>query len=200
MIFKTFSLSDNSCEIKKLSPKEKNHLLSRNALKNCLQEYDPCGNWDDVERLQIIRHHHMFCNHQLRVSLSHTKNVGAALLCHFKEASSVGIDIEFSHRKIKFGISRFFKNLYDKWDYQSEDQILWAWSLKEAAFKAISPLVNHHEKNPLLLKHIWITENDFGLYYSKRALGRLEKKYNQTLSLNIALAFLSEDQIIWPKM
>ena len=199
MVFKIYS-SDSLLNANKLSPKEKNFHLSREALKSCLREYRPDGQWEKSKSLEIVNYHYLLADDQLRVSLSHTGQVGAALLCHCNEASSVGIDIEFAHRHISSGASRFFKNPKDKWDYQKKGEILWAWSLKEAAFKALSPLINYNEKRPLLLKHIWIYADEFGLGLCDEPIGKLQKKHDQTLSLNIALAFVEDNQKIDSKM
>ena len=114
--------------------------------------------------------------------LSHTRQVGAALLCHCDEADSVGIDIEYSHRLVSNKAVRYFKNALDDWNYNTSEGILWAWSLKEAAFKALSPI----KEKRLLLKDIWIDEKKFGL--DSAPLGIFKRQFNSSLSLHIALA------------
>ncbi|MCY4524655.1 MAG: 4'-phosphopantetheinyl transferase superfamily protein [Halobacteriovoraceae bacterium] len=189
MIFNIYSPDFSLQNSSDLSLKEKNFHLTRTALKNCLRQFAPQRRWDNMEQLKIINHHFLQQDGELRVSLSHTKEVGAALLCHCNEAESVGIDIEYSHRPISYRAVNYFKNPKDKWNYQSKENILWAWSIKEAAFKALSPLLEKNMKKPLLLKHIWIEEPYFGVAFHENPMGKFQKKYDKKLFLNIALAF-----------
>lgn len=164
-----------------------NFYLSRRALITCLRQVAPDKDWNDGS-VEIVNHHHMKKDTQWRVSLSHTKQAGAALLCHRDNSESVGIDIECSHRSLSFQAVRYFKNRLDDWDYNSREGVLWAWSLKEAAFKALSPL----QEEQLLLKHIWINEKNFGL--DSATLGTLKREYDPFLSLHIALAFVDSSK------
>lgn len=69
------------------------------------------------------------------LSLSHTRGAGAAVLAHRQDVASLGIDIEWSDRVLKEEASRFYRHPEDS----HYDNKLELWTMKEAAFKALSP-------------------------------------------------------------
>lgn len=70
------------------------------------------------------------------LSLSHTRGAGAAVLAKKTEVRSLGIDIEWSDRNLKNEAGRFYNNPEDSL-YENKLEL---WTMKEAAFKALSPL------------------------------------------------------------
>lgn len=87
-------------------------------------------------------------------SLTHTKGAGAALLAEKSEYRSLGIDIEWSDRVMKKEADRFFRHPMDSVYPES----LELWTMKEAAFKALSPLGHH---GVLVLSKIIIQDGIF---------------------------------------
>ena len=146
------------------------------------------GSHEETE-LEISNYYNLKQYPEIVASLSHSKNIGAALLAPIEKYPSVGIDIELKDRKITSGAEKYFFNEHDR---VGSDPLL-VWTKKEAAFKALSPLIYKFRwKKELLLKHIWIKGDKFGLIGRKRVLGKiinLERNLgNRTLL--ISLAFL----------
>ncbi len=142
--------------------------------------------------LEITNHYNLKQYPQFCASLSHTGNIGAALLSSINKYSSVGIDIELKGRKITPGAQKYYFNEHDKPDSNPLD----IWIKKEAAFKAISPLLSKFRwKKVLLLKHIWIKRDKFGLMGRKKVLGKilkLDRKLGNR-EIIIAVALLNLD-------
>ncbi len=140
--------------------------------------------------LEISNHYNVKQYPQIAASLSHTGRIGAALLAPIDKYPSVGIDIEPRDRKITQGAQKYFFNEHDREDLDP----LEIWTKKEAAFKALSPVIGKFKwKKELLLKHIWIKRDKFGLMGRKKVLGKiikLEKKLGEK-NLLISLAFLT---------
>lgn len=140
--------------------------------------------------LEISNHYNLKDHPSIAVSLSHTQNIGAALLASIDKFPSVGVDIELRDRLITPGAQKYFLN---ETDSVGKD-FLMIWTQKEAAFKALSPVIGQFDfKEVLLLKHIWLRGDSFGLINNSNALGKIltlegtleEKK------LVISLAFLT---------
>lgn len=117
------------------------------SLKSCqyLQFQSYCD-------LNIINHHHMEKAKDALVSLSHTSKFSMASVTKSCDIQSIGIDLESVDRKIKKGIEKFFLNEKDE-----ISDTLHLWCIKEAAFKAISPLYKGEKQ--LVLKDIAIQAN-----------------------------------------
>ena len=143
---------------------ERNYYNSRKALLSILKEFGP---WT-MHDLEIKRHLHLIRDPKIKVSLSHTKQYGAAACSNAPDILSVGIDLELSNRQMKDGSEKYFVN-----DMDPKEDSLKLWVKKEAAFKALSPLVKKKYPN-LLLKQIWVTDDSFGIYPQKKVLGSLK--------------------------
>jgi 4'-phosphopantetheinyl transferase superfamily len=107
----------------------KGFLLSRQALEDCLKTFglDPL-----IKDLRLSTYHSLLNFPQLTISLSHTKEVGAALIGQRQHFRAVGIDIEHEERIVKDSISERVAH--------SEDATLRKielWCLKEAVFKVL---------------------------------------------------------------
>ncbi|MFZ8934509.1 MAG: hypothetical protein ACO20H_07890 [Bacteriovoracaceae bacterium] len=149
--------------------KERNYLNSRMALLECLP-----GKALKLEDLEIIDYLYLKNAPEFKVSISHTQEFGAAVVSQEKEILSVGIDIELQERPMRSGSEKYFVNEQDM-----PAPSLKLWILKEAAFKALSPLVKAEYPN-LLLKNIWIKDNVFGISPYDRPLGHIQiEKINQ---------------------
>lgn len=138
--------------------------------------------------LEISNHYNLTQFPEIVASLSHTGNLGAALLAPIKQYPSVGIDIELKERKVSKGAEKYFFNEHDL----PGSNPLEIWIKKEAAFKALSPVLSKFKwKKVLLLKHIWIKGDKFGLLGRKRVLGKivmLERNLgSKTILISLAL-------------
>lgn len=173
----SFALSDNLP-----SGKENCQPCLAHSLKGLI------GSYPETE-LEIANNYNLKQYPGIAASLSHTKNIGAALLASIEKYPSVGIDIELRDRKVTEGAQKYFFNEHDR----PQSDPLTIWTKKEAAFKALSPLISKFRwKKELLLKHIWIKGDKFGLMGRKRVLGKiinLERNLGNRTVL-ISLAFL----------
>ncbi len=124
------------------------HHSARVALNNCLGQKTY-----DYEKLEIINHHYLKNWPQFKVSLSHTSEM--AMACISDKVESIGIDLEKSDRPLSQDQYKYFKNDLD--DPSIEPLKLWI--IKEAAYKALSPLVPSEDK--LVLGKIPIYDNSF---------------------------------------
>lgn len=99
---------------------------------------------------------------QIRVSLSHTSNLGAVIACSHPAVMGVGVDVEFAGRTLRPGAERHFLNGEDAPELHAD--LLSAWVAKEAVFKAIDP---HRAcwlpDAGLLLSRLWLREGLFGI-------------------------------------
>jgi phosphopantetheinyl transferase (holo-ACP synthase) len=145
------------------------------------------GPYEETE-LEISNYYNLKQYPEIVASLSHSKNIGAALLAPIEKYPSVGIDIELKERKITIGAEKYFFNEHDR---PGSDPLL-VWTKKEAAFKALYPLISKFRwKKELLLKHIWIKGDKFGLMGRKKVLGKIIKLErnlgNRTVLISLAL-------------
>ena len=140
-------------------------LAARNCLKSLLTKYNIPLKKDLP---QIIDHIYLKNFPSIKVSLSHTRGYVAASFENSSKILSIGIDIEIFSRPVKPGIEKFFVNSED----DSKYSLLELWTLKEAAFKALSPLLKDEK---LTLKKIWINKNQFGL--KNHVYGHIKKEY-----------------------
>jgi len=168
---------------------------SRKALASCLKKMGI--NPKSSEDLTIIGHTYLEKHPRVSASLSHSRQVGAALLAHREEYPSVGIDIEFLDRKVANGAEKFFINEEDG-DEVWEDTLL-TWTLKEASFKALSPFIGGFSwPKVLVLKDIWIKNNSFGLMGNQDILGQAFSLVEEIegKKLLVSFAFLNSSQVI----
>jgi phosphopantetheinyl transferase (holo-ACP synthase) len=91
---------------------------------------------DLKEDLELLNYQELKKYPNYLTSLSHTKGAGAALLVNKSDYLSAGIDIEWGEREMKSGTEKFFRHPQDS-DYPNNLEL---WTMKEAAFKALSPL------------------------------------------------------------
>ncbi len=155
----------------------RDHYTSRLALIEALNS----PKVKSYEDLKIENHHHLVSLPQFIVSLTHTNTLAAAVTTDQELIESVGIDLEARNREMKTGILKFF--------LREDDQIenpLELWCLKEAAFKALSPL--YHEEKQLVLKDICIRNDGSFVLDSKQGLSgyyQLRKEQGHYLALAI---------------
>jgi 4'-phosphopantetheinyl transferase EntD len=111
------------------SDRKKGFLLSRDALKQGLNELGI-----DVvpSALKLISYHQLSSHPELTISLSHTKECGAALIADRKVYRSIGVDVEHEERVVKDSIRARISHKDD----QSLRNIE-LWCLKEAVFKVL---------------------------------------------------------------
>jgi phosphopantetheinyl transferase (holo-ACP synthase) len=151
---------------------------SREALKLCLQDFNL-----DPNELEISLHHYMKAFPNYCVSISHTKYYGACILAHRDQVESIGIDIEFSERKIPNGSEDRFMNESDLKTWTPKE----LWVIKEAVYKAIYPLLEKFNfEKTLVLKDIVIHEDKFSLGQHLN-LGSFEFFQKDKFDIGIAL-------------
>lgn len=130
---------------------------SRLALLKCLEEM---GMPLPLTRLESSNHLHLDHYPHILTSISHTEYsqgqfLSAAVIGHKSQYRSLGIDIEDKNREVHARIISKFQNPKDKIENL---EIIDYWTLKEAAFKALSPVSPSTE---VLLKDIAITNSEF---------------------------------------
>jgi len=111
---------------------------------------------------------------QFYISLSHTKEIGAAVLVEKTYVCGIGIDIEWEQRTIKPGAEKFFIHLEDRHNLRPIE----LWTAKEAAFKALSPLGTY--PGTLVLSKIIIQNNNFFTHEEPHLKGEFVV-YHQTI-------------------
>lgn len=111
------------------SNRKNGFLLSREALFNALKEAHINANISD---LTLEGYSTLPRFPQFTISLSHTKECGAALIADRQTFRSVGIDIEQEERVVKDSIAERVSNPHD-----TSLRNIELWCLKEAAFKAL---------------------------------------------------------------
>ncbi|MBF0312261.1 MAG: 4'-phosphopantetheinyl transferase superfamily protein [Oligoflexia bacterium] len=117
------------------------------------------GDW---KQLEIVSHHYLKNFPDYIVSITHNHDLAVAVISKRSQFFSIGIDIEAINRPIKKESARFFVNSLDDVDSQS---LLKLWCAKEAAFKAIYPLVSLMGwKRPLALSDVWVRGHHFGIF------------------------------------
>ena len=111
------------------SDRKKGFLLARQSLLNCLNEV---GVNISPKGLMFKNFHQLTNLDQFTISLSHSKECGAALLAEREFYRSVGIDVEHEDRVVKDSIRERISHKEDAIFRNIE-----LWCLKEAAFKAV---------------------------------------------------------------
>lgn len=104
-------------------------LLAREALKEALKAF---GKDLSPSLLGLENYHQLKSFPEFTLSLSHSKELGAAILADRKDCLSVGIDIESELREVKDSIWTRVSHPHDVSLRKIE-----LWCLKEAAFKAL---------------------------------------------------------------
>jgi phosphopantetheinyl transferase (holo-ACP synthase) len=113
-----------------VNPKRKQgFLLAREALKSCFSNR---GLELEISELQLEKFSKVLGFPELTISLSHTKDAGAALVEDAKVYRSVGIDIEQENRPVKDSIIQRVAHPEDERLRNIE-----LWCLKEAVFKVL---------------------------------------------------------------
>tara|TARA_B100000925_G_C22009752_1_gene475660 strand:+ start:5504 stop:6067 length:564 start_codon:yes stop_codon:yes gene_type:complete len=153
--FDFFLYGDN---LKNPQEHTKNQLLK--LLNTTKEEAGELLNYDYFENLP-----------SLTTSISHGQIAGAVISVDKSESPGVGVDVEQSRRVIDNKTSKFFINSNDMLD--GKDDLIYTWTKKEAAFKAIAPL----SKKIKILNHLWIRGNEFG----EVGLARPQGEVNITL-------------------
>lgn len=125
------------------------------------------------EEIEIVDHQFIKGFPELKVSLSHTKDAWAlATISNHQDVLGLGVDLEFTDREIKKGIEKLYINEEDFW----QEEPLQLWCFKEAAFKAISPLLESDVLNKtFVLKDIIVEGDEFLLKGMDQVLGNFEQ-------------------------
>ncbi len=110
---------------------------------------------------QICRFDHVDEAPHVRLSQSHTHNLGAVLASGDIGLLAVGVDVERADRSLRAGAQRHFLNAEDGPDLHGD--LLAAWVAKEAVFKAIDPHRAQWTDADLLLSRLWLRDGAFGL-------------------------------------
>lgn len=149
--------------------------LSRRALKDLT----------DLENLNIVNHLYMEDQESTKVSISHTKGLGCAMISKDSKLQSIGIDIEWSDRKYKPAIEKYFMRDED----QESLSLIQVWACKEAAYKALFPL--YKGQKPLVLKDFVI--RDERIFFEGRDIGevKVEELFFEKRALTLAQATIS---------
>jgi phosphopantetheinyl transferase (holo-ACP synthase) len=163
------------------------HASSRQALAELLNSKNISL---DSDRIEIINYHNIKGFPDQLCSLSHTKDGWAvALINNHEKVLAVGIDLEFANRSFKSETKKLFVN-----DQDNHQELLKLWCQKEAAFKAIFPLLTRDILNKaFVLKDIFIKNNKFGLLKDGIILGFLDSEIvkHQGEEFLITTAFVS---------
>jgi len=146
----------------------KGFLTARLAL---LEAFGRLGLNLELKDLEFMELNHLPKYKEFSFSLSHSNYQSQTVAGAFLSVGvkRVGFDLEWSKRKLKEGSERYFVREDD-----SYENLLELWCLKEAAFKSISSQFSPG----LLLKDLWVKENQFGHFENDlKVLGevKLEK-------------------------
>lgn len=110
--------------------RKKGFFLSREALKQSFREV---GFKLSIKDLKLKEFHRLPSLPDYTLSLSHTKDFGAALIAERKEFLSLGIDVENDSRIVKDSIINRIAHPLDLENLRKIE----VWCLKEAVFKAL---------------------------------------------------------------
>lgn len=112
------------------SERKKGFVLAREALRKCLKE----GGWEvSPDKLKLQNYSTLAGFPDLTLSLSDSRDCGAAILAKRQDFRSVGIDIEHEERVVKDSIMARIGHPDD----QKTLRKIELWCLKEAVFKAL---------------------------------------------------------------
>lgn len=169
------------------SPDADGFTNSREALKRLLQ-----NEGHEIHELkadlELVNYQNLKKFPQYLTSISHTQGAGAAILAAKSHYLSVGVDIEWSDRLMKEGTQRFYRHLNDS-EYLNGLEL---WAMKEAAFKALSPL---GFPGVLVLSKIIIQNEEFWSAEMSEIKGRLEtfKIASNERELCLAVAYITKN-------
>ncbi len=166
-----------------------NYFVSRFALKAVLIQLDKLFSDYQDSQLKIINHHHLINHPEILVSISHTNSFGAAIISTCANTESIGIDIEHIDRSITPNSYKFFLNNTDSQILY--DDLLKAWTIKEAIFKAVYPKLSYFEhlipeNKKFVLTDIWASKNKFGIIGSSKVIGRYNSSIQQDIIVSTA--------------
>ena len=139
---------------------------SRGALAKLLNQ-ENISITDLKTDLELLNYQHLKNYPGFTLSLSHTKGAGAAVLSKASGILSLGIDIEWQERHLKDEAARFYRHPEDS-HYEDKLEL---WTMKEAAFKALSP---RGFPGVLVLSKIIIKEGSFYTNERPEIRGRVE--------------------------
>lgn len=131
------------------------HYTSRLALLKTLENETDIL-FKEYSDLAIENHHFMKISPSVKVSISHTNDFAMACSTNDAQIESIGVDLESCDRQLKEGIKKFY--IIDSDEISNP---LHLWCIKEAAFKAVSPLYKNEKQ--LVLKDICVLKN--GTFY-----------------------------------
>lgn len=136
------------------------HEASRKALAELFSEQ---GIHLQDFQLELQNYHKVMDQKDYVASFSHTgPHFGAAALGHLSYCQSVGIDIERTDREMRVDSGHHFLNSAD--DEGLHQDLLLAWCLKEASYKAYSPFWSEEIKGkPFVLKNLAVRGDRFYL-------------------------------------
>jgi phosphopantetheinyl transferase (holo-ACP synthase) len=134
----------------------------------------------NFQQMEIIHNHYVVNVPGTLVSLTHTKDLAAAIIAKQGEIFSIGVDLERIDREVKAELVNKFKNEHDTHNLTE----LELWVCKEACFKALSPVYKRlNLKRKLILKDIVIVSP------SEAQITNLK---NETIHLEIELSKLDQ--------
>lgn len=148
-----FYAVDFTCPEDFYPSKKQEFRLSRFSLSNLTMTH--LGS----SQLEIEDFDHLSFNHDFKVSLSHTKDAGCAVISNSPTTLGIGIDIEDKNRKYRSGIEKFY--ILPNEDDKNLNK-LQLWCAKEAAYKAYYyQYLQTHSTKPLVLKDFVIKDGQF---------------------------------------
>jgi phosphopantetheinyl transferase (holo-ACP synthase) len=138
--------------------------------------------------MQIVRHSHLQADAALKISISHTRTLGVLATTDDPAIGAIGCDVEFADRPMRAGSGAYFLNEQD--DAALAGELLRAWALKEAAFKALDPVRELWTDEAVFLRKLWVSGGDFGLVGANLAIGQvgIEPFFSQGQTVLCALA------------
>ena len=132
----------------------------RAAARDCLAEFGRQRGWP-LSSADIINHTHLSMAPAIKLSISHSRTLGVLAICETTELAGIGVDVEFASRPLRSGLAARILNDHD--DAGLAEDPLGLWLGKEAAFKAIVPLLSAERERPLLVTDLWLRDGGFGL-------------------------------------
>lgn len=132
----------------------------REAVRNCLVAFGASRGLPLTPE-DIINHTHLSMAPAIKVSVSHSRTLGVLAVCDTAELAGIGVDVEMAARSLRPGVAARILNADD--DPDLADDPLGLWVRKEAAFKALAPLLPASRRRPLLVTDVWLRGDVFGL-------------------------------------
>ena len=193
------SLSEQTfCYLTTYNSEENNQLIQKEQTQSTLVECLNSAKLNSVvESLSITNNDFLTNAPNWKVSKSHTNNASTAIISSSPKVKSIGIDIEFSKRKIDAKTQKYFLNNFDQNSEDTGTNLLQLWVKKEACFKAWAPHCSKETFSPPLLKSIWIKGNKFGDNSSNECKGfvNLQSIPSEFGDIYLSIAYLKNDSI-----